>query len=357
MSVYAPLCGDREQDLSTLQQMLDEASERSKVAFPMVAHYFSPLSAAEILDSVTAERQWSGVGVFQSISESGFHPIESRPESLIVVSDSFHLKPLFPKLQMNLGYIAVRLERERVQIFRGAFDGATIVRQFFPARRSPTLSDAAYAKSQLTPGSEERFTSASRRIAQMQLDRSTLRFYREVDKELRRSLVRESTPVILVGDDRLISLYKSVNRHRSALVGNIYSKDGQIPLVGEIHLSAIGMLEDMYRRQALFGAVEYRYTKSKGRAIDNLSKIAEAAASGHVKSLLIRSGAKIWGRILKKSGKVQVETQNQGFLSDDVLDDLGEMVLKHKGQVYVLKPHEMPTAEPVAAVLVPRAAV
>lgn len=357
LSIYAPLTGDREHDVGVVQPLLDQALERSRFVFPMVAKSFGPMSAAQILDAIPTERPWKGVGIFKSLNQAGFHPLESATESFVIVSDSFHLRPLFGKLQMNSGYIAIRLERERVQIFRGSTDGVKFARQFLAPRRVPGFIPDEITKAPISGTSESRYSNAARRIAQMKLDRATIRFYRETDKELRRALVREATPVILVGEERLIGLYKSVNRHRSALIGNISTDDGALPLIGDVHQKALGLLEEIHRRQALFGAVEYRYTRNKGRAIDNLSRIADAAAKGQIKSLLIRAGTNIWGRLSRKSGRVQLEKSGPNHLGDDVLDDIGEMVLKNKGQVFILNANEMPTAEPAAAVLVPQAAV
>jgi hypothetical protein len=357
VSVYAPLTGDREKDHNTLQDLLNQATERARAAFPMVSLHFREISASEVLKNVDHEGQWSGIVVFKSLLDERFHPIEVSTTPLVVVSDSFHLRPLFSKLQTSLGYIAIRLERDRVQMFRGNNDEVSLVRQFLQGKRSPNLLKDDRFKEPLSAGGERRYTNAARRMAQMQLDRTTLRFYREADKDIRRSMVRDEIPVILVGEDRLISLYKSVNRHRSALIGSVTTSDGTVPSAEEIQKRALELLEDIHRRQALFGAVEFRYTRGKGRAIDNLSRIAEAAAQGQIKSLLIRAGTNIWGRVFRTSGRVQLDTLGANPMADDVLDDIGEMVLKHKGQVFVLKSNEMPTAEPAAAVLVPRTAV
>ena len=73
-----------------------------------------------------------------------------------------------------------------------------------------------------------------------------------------------------------------------------------------------------------------------------------------IKSLMIRSGASVWGRVSRRTGKVLVQDKQASQISDDILDDIGELVLKNQGEVFVIPARDMPTNEPLAAILQPK---
>lgn len=356
VSVYVPLSGSHQENLRRLQGSLDEAFFKAREAFPALKDHFRDVPANLILESSEASRQWGAVAVFKSVFDEGFRPLAKLDEARIVVSDSFHLRPFFNLLQTESAYISIRVERGSVMVCRGSYHGEELIRTIQGRNQ-----DSETRRIGLVPDfrtSAKTFQSAqAQRLIRMQTDRQTIKFFRNADNEIRRFIVKPDHPVILVGDQRCVTLYKNVNRHRSAVIGAIFT-DGDPPISGhEVHPRCLEILEEFQRRRALRGIVEYKYTRPFGRAIDNLAAIAEAAARGQIRSLLIRSSAHIWGRISRKNGRILLNDQRATNLSDDILDDIGEMVLKNNGQVYLVRPAEMPTEAPVAAVLAQREAI
>lgn len=68
-----------------------------------------------------------------------------------------------------------------------------------------------------------------------------------------------------------------------------------------------------------------------------------------VATLLIEADREIIGQIHDGSGNVHLGTTDHPQ-SDDLLDDLGERVLKMGGQVFVVPAERMPTATGAAAI-------
>ena len=95
-------------------------------------------------------------------------------------------------------------------------------------------------------------------------------------------------------------------------------------------------------------ADDFAIPKSKGVGLDDLAQVAEAAFAGRVSTLLVEADREIAGRIHPGSGKLQIEDPIEAH-GDDLLDDLGELVIKQGGSVFVLPSGQMPTATGAAA--------
>ena len=89
--------------------------------------------------------------------------------------------------------------------------------------------------------------------------------------------------------------------------------------------------------------------KSKGLGMDDLAQVAEAAVAGRVATLLIEADRQIAGRIDTTTGQIQFADLSHPEV-DDLLDDLGELVLKKGGRVVVVPAERMPTPTGLAAI-------
>jgi hypothetical protein len=87
---------------------------------------------------------------------------------------------------------------------------------------------------------------------------------------------------------------------------------------------------------------------AKGLGSDELAAVSQAAVAGRVETLLMDADRHIAGRIDAASGRIKY-----GELSDpevdDLLDDLGELVVKKGGQVVIAPAERMPTRTGIAA--------
>ena len=99
------------------------------------------------------------------------------------------------------------------------------------------------------------------------------------------------------------------------------------------------------------GALVERFgeANAKGLGSGDLSDIARAAAAGRIATLLIEADRVIPGRFDRVSGAIEfAPIENPGV--DDLLDDLGELVLKTGGEVVIVPPERMPTDTGIAAI-------
>ena len=98
------------------------------------------------------------------------------------------------------------------------------------------------------------------------------------------------------------------------------------------------------RLLSLFGSAE-----ANRRGSRDLPAIASAAAAGRVATLLIDADRVAPGRLVADEGRIEFGDLAHPAM-DDVLDDLGELVLKMRGDVVVVPSDRMPTPTGAAAI-------
>ena len=89
--------------------------------------------------------------------------------------------------------------------------------------------------------------------------------------------------------------------------------------------------------------------RSNGRGADELAQVAEAAMAGRVATLLIEAERQVPGRMDAATGRIAFDDLAHPEV-DDLLDDLGELVLKMGGQIVVVPAERMPTPTGLAAI-------
>jgi hypothetical protein len=116
----------------------------------------------------------------------------------------------------------------------------------------------------------------------------------------------------------------------------------------DLRVRAWAIFEPQYQARLAALGDDFPTAKSQGNGLDDLALIGEAVVAGRVATLLIEGDREIMGHIHEGSGNIHLGTSDHPQ-SDDLLDDLGERVLKMGGQVFVIPTAQMPTTTGAAA--------
>jgi len=352
VSLYVALSGSVSEDLEKINQRLSGAALQAKVVFPDVDLGIDRSNANEMMShfahggiqNSTHRHPWGGIAIFYSEHQVGFYPIAGQIEDLIVLAESFHLKPVFPLMQVANRFALLKIEENRASLYAGSPDGFRMLRTF---DRRIVDGSARF----------ERATGLTSRIHRLSAlgnqKRFTLKFFKDVEQGVRQLINMDDVPAVLVGSAKVIESFNFATKFRTQFVRTV--DIGQGGLSEDLcYLSqfCLNELASHDRRRAIKGVFEYKHHRRFGRAVDTITSVARAANEGLVKSLLIRKGVNIWGR-LSGAGKTQFSFSQAsiGQANDDILDDIGEMVIRNGGEVHLLNAREMPTSSPIAAVL------
>ena len=352
LSSYVSLTGSRELDREKLESNLSSASLQARTMFPDAADAFKDVDVPTLFSKICVSavgknseiQPWKSVAYFKSPSLEGYFPLAEIQEDLVVLANSYHLKPLFGLIQVKPRYALVNVDDTGVTFHTGTTLGISPPRRF--ERKHETVTWPA----------ADGFSSVHKRLVSIERSRlekkNAVKFYREVDSKIRRIVNLDDIPAILMGTSKVIKSFIVANRFRTSFIRTIDTDKASVPLdLDYLHQLCLESLVTHDRSRALKGVFEFKHLRRFGCAIDTLGHVAKAANDGLVRSLLIRRGVNLWGKVTPHSATVQLGQTSEVAANDDILDDIGEMVLSRGGEVHLLNAREMPTQSPVAAVL------
>ena len=277
-----------------------------------------------------------------------------------MVADSFHTKPLLRVLQSADRYQVLGVSRRQVKLLEGNRDALdevelkTIPRRVAEVRgeeqTAQTKDVSSFGNELGSPftaeGEAAMYQGHGARHDDVAGDAE--RFFRAVDREILEHHSRPSgLPLILAGLPENQAYFRQVSHNPFLIEGGIEIDPFSLS-AEELRERAWRVAEPQYLAR-LAGLVEaFGVAKSRGLGDDDPARVAEAAATGRVATLMIEADRQIPGRIDGSTGRVEFGAPD-GQDVDDLLDDLAELVLRMGGQVQVVPADQMPTQTGVAA--------
>lgn len=272
---------------------------------------------------------------------------------LVVVANSFHTKPLMRIAQSADRYQILALSRNAFKVFEGNRD---VLSELLPFEAVPqadngqlgsAIGDREGAHRAYGPSGSSAWAGTD--VKQDAVDNDTDTFFRAVDRMV---LQRYSKPSGM----RLILAALPEHHHRFRAISHnpFLIKEALDVHPDNLSLDALRerawQLQQPYYLERLAGLVEtFGAATAKDQGTDILNDIAKAAVAGRIATLLIEADRIIPGNIDSASGEITVSELTHPE-TDDVLDDLGELVLKAGGEVVIVPVERMPTQSGAAAI-------
>lgn len=290
-----------------------------------------------------------GPGVFQVVQ------IQQPVPELAIVADSFHTKPLRRFLQSVDRYQVLGLSLHNIQLFEG---DRNVLDEIDPAPGVPKTMTEALGE-ELTdshstvasyggagPCSMPMHHGHGGKKEEVKLDME--RFCRAVDHAVLEHHSRPSgLPLMLAALPEHHHVFRTVS-HNPFLMAQGLDINPDVLHGDELRERAWKIVEPEFQARAAELADAFALAESKGIGSDKLADVASAAAAGRVATLLIESERVIAGRLDYTTGEVQVANLGDPQV-DDLLDDLGELVVKKGGRVWVIPAEQMPVRTGLAA--------
>ena len=272
---------------------------------------------------------------------------------LVVVADSFHTKPLMRITQSADHYQVLGLSRNSFKLFEGNRDSLLEVQ---PLGHATQTSDGMLGKDDDNREGAHRAYGPTGDAAwhgtdvkQAASDRDTEHFFRAVDQAVMQRYGQSGgMGLILAALPEHHHLFRSVSKNPMLLKEALDVNPDAMSL--DALRERAWQLIQPYYLDRLAGLVDaYGVATGKAQGSDALGDIAKAALEGRVATLLIEADRIIPGHINAATGKVTVGKLDDPEV-DDLLDDLGELVLKSGGVVVMVPAERMPTTTGAAAV-------
>lgn len=295
-----------------------------------------------------------GLAILANKEKCVVYKLNREVDEFAVVADSFHIKPLIRNFQSSDRYHVLGITREDFNLYEGNRYGIEMIKMDddIPKTLEEVLGDQ-YTEPHLTsaayggPGGTPMFHGQGGRKEEVEID--TERYFRYIDKFIRDNFSNEERiPLMLVALDEHQGEFRNISKNNFLLEEKV-NKDPEALPREEIEKFTWEKMEPLYLQKTKDLVERYGLQRSKFLGTDDLAEIARAALEGRVDTLMIESGKIEAGKINRETGELERGDLNNPEL-DDVLDDLGEMTLKSKGEVVVLPKDRIPSTTGVAAI-------
>jgi hypothetical protein len=355
VSIYMPThrVADMEGDPLVLRHLLDEAEKKLVEKGFRIAASRTLLSPARDLlrDALFWQHQEEGLVLFITPGSFSFFNLPIEVNENVVVSDEYFIKPLLPLVISDGFYYLLTLSLNHVALFRCRLDNC---REIVPAKMPRSLDEAMRfddAEKQLqhhTLGSGTTMFNGPGAPEDLEKEH-TLVFFKQINRALETTLAAENSPLILAGVDYHQSMFRAVSSY-----GNIFPKgvDGSPDRVNSdvLQRHAWQTVRPYFMREKSKRLNQYVNATGLGPSISDLAQVVPAAMDGRVYSLFIAEGLERMGTFDQTEHRVKlVEQPSDGAY--DLVEFVVKQTLMTGGNVYSLKPGDMPSETGVAAVL------
>lgn len=308
-------------------------------------------------DNNTWNHTFDGLAVFSSAGLFKVVGVHKTFDELAMVADSFHTKPLMQYLQSADRYHVLGLSFHYIRLFEGNRHSLAEIELLpdIPRTITDALGDDLTDKHSTVSsyggtGGESTSMHHGHGGRNEEMEKDAERFFRVVANNIYERYSKPAgLPLILAALPEHHSLFERVSKNPLLLSKSIavnptsVSTDKLVKLAWEI-------MEPEYNMKLNNFVSRLEQARVNGKGSDDYKEVAVAAVEGRVDTLIVEADRIIPVRI---TNLVTGNTQKKDLINpkvDDLLDDMGALVMKMGGQVMVLPQGKMPSETGLAAI-------
>jgi hypothetical protein len=305
----------------------------------------------------TWNHTFDGLAVFSATGLFKVVGVHKSFEELAMVADSFHTKPLMQYLQSADRYHVLGLSLHDIRLFEGNRHSVAEMELLpdIPRTITDALGDDLTDKHSTVAsyggtGGESSSMHHGHGGRNEEMEKDAERFFRLVANNIYGRYSKPTgLPLILAALPEHHSLFERVSKNPLLLSKSIsvnptsVSTDKLVKLAWEI-------MEPEYNLKLDNFVSSFEQARVNGKGSDDYKEVAVAAVEGRVDTLIVEADRIIPVRI---TNLTTGNTQKKDLINpkvDDLLDDMGALVMKMGGQVMVLPAGKMPSETGLAAI-------
>jgi hypothetical protein len=363
VSLYMPTHragNEQQQNPIRLKNLLAEAETKllaNGLRRPEAEQLMRP--AEELLwNAAFWQHQSDGLAIFLS---DGFHVIYRLPnnfEELLIVSNSFHIKPLVPCLGRGIKFYVLAISLNNVRLFQASADSMSEVALNFPTAMNEALwMDDPERYLNLHSGSvsqHEGSGGAAIFHGHNPADEektNILRFFQSVNEGLNTLLEDKNVPMVLAGVDYLLAMYREVTTYQNLLKDSVPGNPDRENLKA-LHQQASQIVRPIFEenQKKAFEKFQQLDGQKNGLATSDLPTAVKAAKFGQIETLFVPLGIQKWGRYDAQNNHVILESGPDPE-NEDLLDLAAAETILNSGQVFAVPREQLPGKGDLAAIL------
>ena len=300
----------------------------------------------ELLDDLVDDDEFwrlqaRSLAVFATPDNIRTFRVPNTLESIVEVSDRFHLKPLIRAVTFPNACFVLALAEGAVRLVEVSADLPAE-----PVKVEDMPKDAASAVGRASISDR----TASGRIQGSEGQKVLLRqFARKVDAALRPVLTGSDIPLLLAATQPLAPIYRSVNTYAHLAATGI---DGSPVSLTDAQLAerARAVLDGLYRDEIAAWKALFADRDNTDRATTDIARAARAATYGAIETMMVDIDDVVSGTVDETNGAVTFSTVPD---AEDygVVDEIAARVLRSGGRVLGVRKADIPGGKSLAAIL------
>ena len=347
---------ETEQDPIRFKNLLGEVEARllaEGLRSPEVREVLKPAHGL-LQDPGFWQHQSDGLAVFFTPEEFHYYRLPLEFEELVVVSDRFHLKPLFPYFTNDGRFYILALSQKEVRLLEctqhtvdevGLENMPTSLSEAFKYQNfekqlqfhtGTTLASGTH--SGVFHGHDIRDDAKDK----------ILRWFHMIDKELKSLLRDEQSPIVLAGVEYLLPIYKDANTYPHLMDNGVPGNPEELK-PEELHDRAWTVVEPVFMEKQEKAAARYGQLAGTGQTTSDVKEAVLAAHQGKVDSLFVAVGVQVWGSFDADTNAIDIHEHKETG-DEDLLDLAAVRTRLNGGAVYAVEPGKVPGHAPLAAV-------
>lgn len=364
LSIYMRTCRAGKETLQgriKLKNLTQEAEEKlmqSGMRRPDVQLFLAPLEEM-ILNNQFWQNQRDGLAVFLSKDIYNYYSLPFELEDFLFIGRHFYLKPLLPFILGDGRFYVLALSQNDVRMFECSrasvqeIELKNIPHSLAEAMQYDDPQRQLQQHSNTLPGTNSKAAALFNGQGTGQDDQKVniLRYCRLIDQGLQSLLRNKKAPLVMMGVDFLLSIYREANTYA-------YLADEIIPgnpeeLSGEdIQTLAWPLVEHYFHKAEQEALTYYGPFQGTGRTIKEMEEVIPASYNGRIELLFLAEDEKQkqWGIYDFSQNTVKIHAEPEP--GDDELYDLAiRQTILNGGSVYIMDQMKIPEGGNIAALL------
>jgi hypothetical protein len=349
---------ETEQNRIRFKNLLQEAEQRllSKgIRTPDVRQLLNP--AQQLLEKPGFWRHQShGLAVFLTADTFEYYRLSLSFNALVVISDSFHIKPLLPFFASDGHFYILALSQNQVRLLEGTRHSVDeIDLESMPESMAEALQYERFIKdTQFHTG-----TSTARHGDRDGMyhghdpsdeDKTRiLRWFQQIDGFLPGLLLGEQSPLVLAGVEYLFPLYKQANSYPALVEKGIPGNPEELK-PEELHAQAWPLVAPIFQQTQENASARYYQLSNTEKTTTAVEEAVLVAHHGRVADLFVPLGVQIWGMYDPQENRVHIHEEKQPG-DRDLLDLAAIQTILNGGSVFAVEREQIPDGQTLAAVL------
>ena len=310
-----------------------------------------------VAESIESKGQWSfNLVLYRSRGIIRWFQTGELSKELVVVGDRFQIRPLLPLMSRDQRFHLLALSQKHVRLFLCSWHAI----QEIPLNAHVPHNLEDWLHNRIPDHVLDNRSTAGPSIGSMKgvlfgtstdrerHDEYLTHFFKEIDKGLHRIRASQNVPLMLAGVESEVALYRKVNTYQQLMESAVHgSPDGLSHR--DLYGRALDAVKNSFSGPLRKVLREFNDFLDMNRVSDSILEILKLARQGRVADLLIREDAEcigVWDGLT-----VQIRNGSGSTHDEDLLNLAALLTISHGGQMFALRPSEMPGESDVAAVL------